>query len=504
MNIVELSGVGEKRAHALQCAGIFTVEDLLEWFPRDYDDRSKVKLIAELVPDAVNTLRGVVAFEPEAARLKRFTLVKVKIRDETGVLECIWFNQPFLKKNFKKGSQYIFTGKVKENGAVLQMISPEYEAVAVESGMAGSAVSASTTSGMKSSASMEAGALSGGRIVPVYTTPKMYSQKTFRALIFKALEKVLENAENLRANKNVANCDVLSADIRKRYNLVDRMTAIKNIHFPESDDAFLQARRRLVFEELFLFQTALINLKKDAKTQAGAVLADTDYAPFLEKLPFAPTGAQMRVMQDIAKDFSSGWCANRLIQGDVGSGKTAVAFAAAFLAAKNGLQTALMAPTDVLATQHFAESTRLFAPLGFETVLLVGGLPAKARRDALAKIADGTAAIIIGTHALIQDSVVYHRLGLCITDEQHRFGVNQRLALSLKSEKNVGFFEDLLLKSEKNVSPFGDLSLKSEKTMGSFGEGGSPLKNCPPHVLVMSATPIPRTLGMVLYADLDI
>ncbi|MCL2223903.1 MAG: ATP-dependent DNA helicase RecG [Defluviitaleaceae bacterium] len=448
MFITELSGVGAKRAHALQSAGIFTVADLLEHFPRDYDDRSNVKTIAELIPDAVNTIRGIVAFEPECVTLKRFTVTKLKIKDHTGTLEIIWFNQPYLKKNFKKGGEYLFTGKIREQGTILQMQSPDYEAAGETE-------------------------LSGGRIVPVYTVPKLYSQKTFRALIYEALKfsgTLSPNPNELFEKSSTKTLtgglfeENISRELREKYDLCDREMAIRNIHFPETDEMFHHARRRLVFEELFFMQVALLQIKEVVKAQKGIVFSCADYAPFLEWLEFAPTGAQARVLAEIAKDISCGIRMNRLVQGDVGSGKTAVAFAAAYLAAQSGYQTALMAPTDVLATQHFVQCEKLFAPRGIGAVLLTGSLTAKAKREALAKIKDGSAKIIIGTHALIQDGVEYACLGLCITDEQHRFGVNQRLALTQK---------------------------------------GSPDEYAP-HVLVMTATPIPRTLGLILYGDLDI
>ncbi|MCL2198350.1 MAG: GNAT family N-acetyltransferase [Defluviitaleaceae bacterium] len=571
MNITDLNGVGAKRAHALQSAGIFTVEDLLNYFPRDYDDRSKIKTVAELLPEAVNTIRGVIAYEPESVNLKRYNITRIKIKDHTGVLEIIWFNQPYLKKNFQKGSEYIFTGKVRLNGPNLQMQAPDYEIVGET-------------------------LLTGGRIVPMYPPQKQYSQKTFRALIYKAL-----NAFDQK------NKETLPADILEKYDLADRDTAIRNIHFPESDEMFLTARRRLVFEELFFMQIALLEIKNAVAEQAGILFEETDYAPILDKLPFALTNAQAATLCDIKSDFTSGRRMNRLIQGDVGSGKTAVAFAAAYLAAKNGFQTALMAPTDVLATQHFSHCVQLFAPLGYETVLLTGSIGAKARREALAKISDGTAAIIIGTHALIQKGVTYHRLGLCITDEQHRFGVNQRMRLTQKGEtaqfspfcdiKNqlenpaileimaLSEFENSIERAEKKAQEYSrdkkqqifgwhengeitgvcgftihkekieittiavsensrnrgigsamisalwtkyKLVIEAEtdddavgfykkcgfKAVATKKRGGTSRYKCTltnggestslPHTLVMSATPIPRTLGLILYGDLDI
>ena len=437
MKIEKLSGVGAKRAHSLYASGIYTVADLLNHFPRDYDDRSQIKTVAELSLDAVNTIRGVVATDPETATLQRkgaaaLNITKVIILDHTGTLELVWFNQPYLKKYFKKHGEYIFTGKVRAlYGGRVQMQSPEYEPC-------------------------NENELSHGRIVPVYTTPKQFSQKTFRALIHQALGQSVRFSSQL----NHAFAEHLPHSIRQKYNLCGRETAIHNIHFPESDELFLAARRRLVFEELFFMQMALLQMKDATTAQTGIILTDTDLQPFLRGLPFSLTNAQANVLSEIAGDMSGGRRMNRLIQGDVGSGKTAVAMAAAYLAMKNGYQAALMAPTDVLANQHYLQCRQFFAPLDFETVLLTGSIGAKARREALAKIQDGRAAMIVGTHALIQEKVEYARLGLAITDEQHRFGVNQRLSLTQKAAH--------------------------------------------PHTLVMTATPIPRTLGMILYGDLDI
>lgn len=435
MDISKLNGVGAKRAHSLYNAGIATVSDLLNYLPRDYDDRSHIKDIAELSVDAVNTIRGTIATSPENATMTRkhgppLNMTKVTIKDHTGTLEIVWFNQPYLKKFFKVNGQYVFTGKVRESyGGKLQMQSPEYEALGGQE-------------------------LSHGRIVPVYTTPPQFSQKTFRALIHQGLEAVGATSPVFQ--------EFLPLAIREKYGLVTRTEAIQHIHFPGSNDLFLDARRRLVFEELFFMQGALLHMKDLTKSQPGIALGDVDYAPFLQGLPFPLTQAQAKVLGDISQDLSQGKRMNRLVQGDVGSGKTVVAMAAAYLLMKAGYQTALMVPTEVLASQHFSQCQQYFAPLGFETVLLTGSLGAKQRREALGKIADGTGHMIVGTHALIQEKVAYHNLGLAITDEQHRFGVNQRLTLTNKSEAT------------------------------------------PPHTLVMTATPIPRTLGMILYGDLDI
>lgn len=445
MNISQLSGVGAKRAHSLYAYGIATVANLLNHFPRDYDDRSQIKDIRELTVDATNTIRGVVATAPTVAKLMRkraapLNIIKLTLKDTTGTLEIVWFNQPYLKKYFKVNSEYLFTGKVRESfGGKLQMQAPEYEPA-------------------------HDNELSHGRIVPVYTTPPQYSQKTFRTLIHQALS-IGKNGD--------AFMEDMPLSVRQKYNLCKREDAIEHIHFPASDQLFLDARRRLVFEELFFMQSSLLHMKEAVTCKPGITLTDTALQPFLLTLPFPLTNAQAKVLDDIASDMGSGKCMNRLVQGDVGSGKTVVAMAAAYLVIKSGYQTALMAPTEVLANQHYKQCQQYFGALGFNTVLLTGSLGAKAKREALAKIADGSANMIIGTHALIQEKVEYAQLGLAITDEQHRFGVNQRLTLIDKG-------------SERNDAKMCQDYFKNT------------------HTLVMTATPIPRTLGLILYGDLDI
>ncbi|MCL2501400.1 MAG: ATP-dependent DNA helicase RecG [Defluviitaleaceae bacterium] len=427
VHISVLSGIGPKRAEALAKVGISTVTDILNLLPRDYDDRSEIRTVDSLVAGAVQTILGVLAQTPENVPIKKagMTLTKALIKDSTGTLELVWFNQPYMSKNFKHGQGYTFTGTVKHTyNNRMQMQSPEYEPVGEVP-------------------------LGAGRIVPLYTPPTGFSQKTWRALVHQCLE----------AGDNIITDD-LPEEPRKTYGLCGRADAIRNIHFPESEDMFLSARRRLVFEELFFMQLALFRIKERAAEQAGIVFGDADYSPFIKRLPFKMTQAQSKVLTEIAADLQSGTAMNRLIQGDVGSGKTAVAMATAYMAIKNGCQAAIMAPTEVLAQQHYEGFTKLFAPMGIETVLLTGSLHVSKRKTALSQIADGTAQMIVGTHALVQTGVEYRRLGLVITDEQHRFGVNQRFTLKEKGES--------------------------------------------PHTLVMTATPIPRTLALILYGDLDI
>jgi len=426
MDIQHLSGIGEKRAAELRRIGLHTVQDLLDFYPRDYDDRSQIRSVDSLIPGAINTIRGYLAAPPENTNPsykktagRALTLTKATLKDSTGSLELVWFNQPYLKKYFRLGTEYVFTGRVKlDYKNRLQMESPDYE-------------------------SHSENQLSAGRIVPIYTTPKGFSQKTFRALMFQAL-KLGADAIN----------ETLPLSIRQTHKLCTRKEAVSNIHFPANDKSFLISRRRLVFEELFFMQLSLFALKGRAAVQPGIVL-EGDYSGFIEGLPFALTAAQIRVLADIKTDCQAGARMNRLIQGDVGSGKTAVAMAAAYLTIKNGYQAAIMAPTEVLALQHYNDFSKYL-----DTVLLVGSQTAKERRVALAQIAENSSLMIVGTHALIQPGVEFARLGLVITDEQHRFGVNQRFELT-----------------EKGIAP---------------------------HTLVMTATPIPRTLALILYGDLDI
>ncbi|MCL2377879.1 MAG: ATP-dependent DNA helicase RecG [Defluviitaleaceae bacterium] len=458
MDITKLTGIGEKRAKAFRDAGLNTVYDLINYFPRDYDDRSQIKTVEELIPGAVNTIRGILSNEPEnispprkASRTRPLTITKAVLKDVTGKLDIIWFNQPYLKKYFRIGQEYIFTGNVKlDYKNQLQMESPDYE------------ICGETQ-------------LSAGRIVPVYTTPKGFSQKTFRALIFQALKY---GNEPEAASPFKENLPIL---IRQANELCDRTAAINNIHYPESNQAFMMARRRLVFEELFFMQTALFALKGANSAAPGIRLTNTELSDFISSLPFTPTAAQLRVLTDITGDFTMGARMNRLIQGDVGSGKTAIAMAAAYLAIKNGYQAAIMAPTDVLAQQHYNDFSRYFKAHEIEVLLLTGSLTAKAKREALVKIASTPAIMIVGTHALIQTGVDFAKLGLVITDEQHRFGVNQRFRLSIKGQENT------------------PACICNEQQPES-GPAATPL----PHTLVMTATPIPRTLALILYGDLDI
>lgn len=418
MKVSTLPGIGAGREKTLKGMGINTVADLLRYFPRDYDDRSDVRLISELELNISQTVRGTIASAGEAVTLRPgMSIVKFMLQDESGTLELVWFGQPYLKQQFKKGDSYFFTGRVSRR-ARLQMESPEYVKELPPAG-----------------------------IVPLYTLPKGVSQKMFRKWMRAAIDAgVSENAN-----------ETLPAVVAEGF--CTRQEAVSNIHFPESEERFHAARRRLVFEELFFVQLALMRLK--GAVQPGEKVTGVGLQPFLDRLPYSLTAAQESVLRDICADLQSGKRMNRLVQGDVGSGKTAVAAAAAYLVTEAGFQAAVMAPTEVLARQHMKQFSE-YLP-NTRAMFLAGSLTAAERREAHRAIREGGARLIVGTHALIQEAVEYERLALVITDEQHRFGVNQRAA---------------------------------------FSDKGS-LSNLP-HTLIMTATPIPRTLGLILYGDMDI
>ncbi len=420
-----VKNIGKTRAEQLNKLGIETVEDLIEYYPRDYEDRSRFVPINEIEIGSVNTIRGRVLTSPEASRVRTITIVGVRIADGTGSIECVWFNQPYVKNQLIVGKEYTFTGKVIQKFGRIQMESPDYELVNADS-------------------------LNTGRIVPVYTVPKKMSQKVIRGCIKDAMDTVDGSLD-----------EYMPESIIREHNLCSREFAVRNIHFPENDKAFFKARRRLVFDELLFLQMHLLELKGnvcDKKT--SVVINDFDDSEIRNALGFSLTDAQEKVLNEIKNDFTTGFVMNRLIQGDVGSGKTAVAMISAYIAIKNGYQAVLMAPTDVLANQHYKSFCDTLEPLGIKCELLTSGLKKKEKDRAYDNIATGYAKMIIGTHALIQEKVKYNNLGLVITDEQHRFGVRQREMLSEKGNE--------------------------------------------PHILVMTATPIPRTLALILYGDLDI
>lgn len=425
-SIKVLKNVGDERTKKLNMLGIYTLKDLIEYFPRDYEDRSKIKKIKDISIDELNTIKGYISFKPEVMKIKDISLTKAKIKDETGEIEVVWFNQPYLKNSIELKKNYIFTGKIVSKYNKNQLESPDYEIIS------------------------EKELLSTGRIVPVYSSTYKLSQKIFRGIIKQALDCVCSQIT-----------EFIPQNILDKYELCERNFAIENIHFPKNQESFFKARKRLVFEEFFLLQIRLFQIKGFAKNKkTNIVFNDFNTDDIINVFNFILTKAQMKVINEIKNDLQKEYSMNRLIQGDVGSGKTAIAMTAIFVAVKNGYQAALMVPTDVLATQHFLSFKNIFDKIGYKCILLNGNMKKKEKLEAYEQISTGTADIVIGTHAVIQENVVFNKLGLAITDEQHRFGVEQRSLLAKKGEN--------------------------------------------PHILVMSATPIPRTLGLILYGDLDI
>ena len=419
-----IKGVGEARARSLAKLGITDLFSLLSYFPRTYEDRRAYKTIAGLVPGEMSCVCAVVAGEPKLSRIRKgLDLVKLRVVDETGALELTYFNQSYLKTAFRTGDAYVFYGRAEGAPGRPRMVNPLFE--------------------------REGARQITGRIMPIYPLTAGVSQ----SMLCKAVEQGLSACIDELP-------DILPEDVRFTYQLCHTRFAYENIHFPADDEALAAARRRLAFEELFLLALGLHLLRSRRVSVAGKVCRPIDLSPFFASLPFSLTGAQRRAIDDIARDLNAARPMNRLIQGDVGSGKTMVAAAAIYMAAKNGLQCALMAPTEILAEQHYRSLAPLLGPLGIPCALLTASTKAKERRALNEALRTGALSLVIGTHALLSPDVQYQNLGLVVTDEQHRFGVDQRAALSAKGEN--------------------------------------------PHLLVMSATPIPRTLALMIYGDLDV
>ena len=425
--ITSLKGIGEKTGRLFEKLGVETVRELLEYYPRGYDAYEPPVAIGDLKPDSTAAVEGILKKDGDVRRFSRIAVTVAPLEDATGSLQLTWYNMPFLRTMLKAGSRYVFRGRVvKKNGRLL-MEQPEIFTLASYEKVAGS-------------------------MQPIYGQTKGLGNKTITKAVSQALA-----ARNMER-------EFLPEEIRSRLELAEYNFALEHIHFPFSRQELLFARKRLVFDEFFFFILSVRRLKEKRQDQKSRyVLRRCPEAERLKNsLPYALTGAQEKVLEEVFADMGSGMPMNRLIQGDVGSGKTIIAVLALLQAAENGFQGALMAPTEVLARQHYQSITELFAAHGIrrEAVLLTGSMTAREKRLAYEKITSHQADIIVGTHALIQDKVVYDRLALVITDEQHRFGVGQREALGEKGDR--------------------------------------------PHVLVMSATPIPRTLAIILYGDLDI
>ena len=444
-----LKGVGPRRAADLQRVGLQTIEDLLYRFPIRYEDRGHFQTIASLRPGVAASIIGeVVSAGVRPTRRPRFRIFELLVRDATGSIRAIWFNQPFLADIFHPRQRVILFGKLELTSHGLQLQNPQYEVLRGE----GAADSASRDS-------VEDDTLHTGRIVPVYEKTGNLTTKMQRVLVHEALTQLPETLP-----------DPIPAAVLERQELLDRRAALEYVHYPpegadvdELNRFRSRAHRRLIFEEFFLFQLGLILRKRkaEAEQKPRAVRITDDIREAVRRvLPFRLTGDQKKVIAEIVADLQRMSPMNRLLQGDVGSGKTIVALMAAIVAMENGFQVAFMAPTEILAEQHYITIRKLLESSRFRMTLLTGSTPARQRREAQAELASGSLHLVVGTHALVQDPIAFRELGLVIIDEQHRFGVMQRA----------------LLRS----------------------------KGLHPDVLVMTATPIPRTLALTTYGDLDV
>ncbi|MCL4424726.1 MAG: ATP-dependent DNA helicase RecG [Firmicutes bacterium] len=425
-DIQYLKGVGPARARLLGKLGLHTVADLLFYFPRRYEDRSQLKAMALVRDGEISTVQGKVVEVSEVKPRPGLIVTRVAISDGSGTAFGIWFNQSFIKDRFRLGQAVVFNGRIERRYGQVQINKPEYE-------------------------DLDDDSLHTGRIVPIYPLTEGLFQRQFRAL----MKGVVEGYASFLG-------EVLPEEIRQRLAFSGLSQAVRDMHFPRDLQAQEAARRRLAFEELFYLQLGLARLKRQAVEEEGT--AHRSDGPWLkalvESLPFSLTEAQKRVIGEIRQDMESPRPMNRLIQGDVGSGKTVVAAWALVKAAESGFQAALMAPTEILAEQHFLNLKGLLSPLGITVGFLTGSLGRAERIRRLETIRSGELKIVVGTQALIQEGVEFARLSLVVTDEQHRFGVQQRALLRAKGYS--------------------------------------------PDVLVMTATPIPRTLSMTLYGDLDV
>ena len=423
-DVRNIRGIGDQRAKSLAKLGIRTLRDLISYFPRTYDDRTEIRAIRDLQPGEAACTAAMVAAPPTLSRVRKgLELVKLRAVDESGALDVTFFNQAWQKNNLKTGQTYLFYGKAEGNLLRRQMVNPVVEP--------------------------EGRGELTGRIVPIYPLTAGVSQ----LILSRSMRQGLDACADILP-------DVLPDGVRQEHHLCRIGFAYENIHFPASPEALDLARRRLAFEELFLFTIGLKRLRSRRDSVSVPPCRGVDMDLFYRALPFTLTGAQRRCVEEALADMRSGTPMNRLCQGDVGSGKTMVAAACVYFMVRNGRQAALMAPTEILAKQHFDGLAPLMEKLGIRCALLTGSMPARVKRTVGEQLAGGELDFIIGTHALLSGGVNFADLGLVVTDEQHRFGVAQRAALSAKGDS--------------------------------------------PHMLVMSATPIPRTLALILYGDLDV
>ena len=491
-----VKGIGPRLAEILAGKGISTVEDLLYYLPFRYEDRINPRRIAELRPGEMATIiaevRGAGLFRTPRRGIEIFQMTAGQGRDS---ITCLWFNAAYLKGKFKPGQTVALYGRVEEPRSGrnrIQLMQPEFEILSepIEEAQE------------KSPEDLAAESLEIGRIVPIYESAAYgrLSPRWFRRVVHRALEDLTPDLP-----------DGIPRAIRQRFDLIPRREAFRLAHFPEPRTRFedLQnartpAHRRLIFEELFFLEVGLELKRRNVRAQPGISFAITDGVREALKrvLPFHPTAAQKRVLKEIADDMQRPSPMRRLLQGDVGSGKTIVALEAAIIAIENGYQAALMAPTEILATQHYLSARRLLEPTGYRIALLTGSLDDEQKRNTRRHIARGEVQLVIGTHALIEDKVEFARPGLVIVDEQHRFGVLQRFKLMKKSGVDGSGAPPPSV-----VGPRSSAKAGVAETRGGQGpttDDQRPASESEPDVLVMTATPIPRTLALTLYGDLDV
>jgi ATP-dependent DNA helicase RecG len=492
-----VKGIGPRLAEVLGAKGIATVDDLLRYLPFRYEDRLNPRSVAELRAGEMATVIAEVR-NSGLFRTRRMPIFQLTVGQGRNKLKCLWFNAAYLQDRFQPGQMLALYGKVEQDrDGGLQIVQPQFEILGDinEEGGAGEAEK-------KAAASLEI-----GRIVPIYESAGQgrLTPRWFRRIIRWTLDNLSPDVP-----------DPIPAAVRAHLSLVSPREALLKAHWPDAGESFndLQSSRtpahiRMIFDELFFIELGLELKRREQKAQAGIAFQLNDRVRHAIKkiLPFHPTAAQKRVLKEIATDMQTPSPMRRLLQGDVGSGKTIVAFQAAIIAIENGYQVALMAPTEILAQQHYFSARQILEKAGYRIVLLTGSLEQDRKRDVRRHIAQGNAQLIIGTHALIQDRVEFENLGLVVVDEQHRFGVMQRLKLMKKTE------EPRVDNTRVGGAPLDGAGRDDARVvvtgLGPVEPGGEALgstnaKDAEPDVLVMTATPIPRTLALTLYGDLDL
>ena len=425
-NIQYIKGVGPARVKLLNKLGIHTLNDIINYYPRTYEDRSKTKKLSDVYDGEEILIIAKVITKLVVRKIRKgLTIYKVIVSDNSNNCEITWYNQEYIKEKIRQGNTYKFYGKVSNKYGKLEMNTPIVEDINVSKNT--------------------------GKIVPIYSLTNNLTQNVLRAIVENAIKEISGRI-----------VETLPDYILKEYNLCNLEYAIKKIHFPNNFSEYNIARKRLAFEEIMIMQLLLMKLKKNYNNELNGIQFDKNIkmSDVINDLPYKLTKAQLRVLEEIDSDMESKKCMNRLLQGDVGSGKTVVSIIASYKAVKSGMQVAIMAPTAILASQHLEEFNKILSKYDIKCELLISSITKKNKNEILEKLKNGEIDIIIGTHALLEENVVFNKLGLVVTDEQHRFGVKQR---------------------EKIIS-----------------------KGTNPDTIVMTATPIPRTLALILYADLDI